>query len=586
DGLVQRFHALAERLDDIRSGVDFQLRDVTTQINSLAINLAAANEAVAREKGSFSGQSPNDLLDQRDQLIRDLSELLDLSTVEQDDGSLNVFIGSGQGLVVGSRAVELTLLPSEFDPTDTQVGFGVGGSAIEITDRLRGGALGGILEFRSQVLGSAQSSLGQIAMGLARTVNDQHVAGQTLLGQSGGLFFAELDQTAAAVFPRSTNAGVPSAELSVSVSDVGTLAQSDFLLERTGAAHTLTRLSDGSVFSFAAFPGAAEEVDGIRFGMTSGAIADGDSFLIQPTRFAARALSVVPKVPSDIAAAAPVRATSTLTNLGDAVISPPSVNLPSHELTITFGTPPTTYDVLDVTTGATVLADVTFVSGGSISVNGLTTSITGAPVAGDVFTINNTVTGADSTNGGGAAIDLATVASPDPNLRTPVTITFTSATTFDVTGAATGTPTTGVSFVSGAPISFNGWTLDIAGTPSSGDVFSVGPNTGGVGDNRNALALAGLQTKQTLDQERSTYEDLYGQLVVRIGADTRKAEMDQSARTALHNQLVAERESISGVNLDEEAADLLRFQQAFQASAQLISVSEEIFAALLGAVRG
>jgi flagellar hook-associated protein 1 FlgK len=188
DGQVQRFHALAERLDDIRSGVDVPPRDVTTQVIALAVNLAAANEAVALERGSFSGQPPHDLLDQRDQLIKDLSVFLDLSTVEQDDGSLNVLIGSAQGLLVGSRAVELSSLPSEFGPTDTQVGFGVDAAVTEITDRLRGGALGGIIEFRSEVLGSTQSSLGKIAMGLARTVNEQHVAGQTLSDQQEGFF--------------------------------------------------------------------------------------------------------------------------------------------------------------------------------------------------------------------------------------------------------------------------------------------------------------------------------------------------------------------------------------------------------------
>ena len=151
-------------------------------------------------------------------------------------------------------------------------------------------------------------------------------------------------------------------------------------------------------------------------------------------------------------------------------------------------------------------------------------------------------------------------------------------------GAVSGSPTTGIGYVSGAPISFNGWTLALNGPPQAGDVFTVTANVDGVGDNRNALALAGLQTRLTIDGQRSTFEEFYGQIVAGVGSLTRQAELDHSARGTLHEQLFAQRESVSGVNLDEEAANLLRFQQSFQASAQLIAVADEVFNSLLAAV--
>jgi flagellar hook-associated protein 1 FlgK len=177
------------------------------------------------------------------------------------------------------------------------------------------------------------------------------------------------------------------------------------------------------------------------------------------------------------------------------------------------------------------------------------------------------------------------VSAPDPDLTDPVTITFDNPpTTFTVSGATTGSPTAAVPYASGSPISFNGWTVDIVGTPSAGDSFTIVPNTNGVGDNRNALLLASLQTVDTMDSGGATYGEAYGRLVSRVGTLTQAAEINRGAQEVILSQAIDARESVSGVNLDEEAANLLRFQQAYQASAQVIAVAEEIFDSLLSAV--
>ena len=584
EGLVQRFHSLAERLDTLRADVDQRLVSLAGEANALAAGIAQVNERIIRDQGEFSGNPANDLLDQRDELVRELAELFDVNTLVQSNGAMNVTIGRGQALVTGSSSGTLSTMPNPFDPSVSDLSFEIGGAASNITNLVSGGEIGGALRFRREVLTEAEHGLGQVAVGLAMTLNEQHRAGQTLNGALGGELFAALDQTAPAFFANTSNTGAPSAALSISVTDPAELEPSAYLLEREGGVHRLTRLSDNTVTTLATFPAGAEEVDGLRLSLGSGAIADGDSFLIEPTRFAARGFALTATQPEDLAAATPVRATASLNNLGTGEVGELSVNLPSNELTITFDTPATTFDVVDATTGATLLTDVNYVAGSPITVNGLTTSISGAPGPGDVFTVSNAVSSAAPGNAGTGTIALTSTTMPDPNLRDAVTLTFTSANTFNVTGATTGSPTTAVAFTAGSPISFNGWTLSINGSPQTGDVFTIGPNTNGIGDNRNAMALAGKQTTALLDGERSTYEEVYGQLVASVGTVTRQADLDQSARGTLLDQVVAQRDGLSGVNLDEEAASLLRFQQTFQASAQLISVADELFQSLIAAV--
>jgi len=236
----------------------------------------------------------------------------------------------------------------------------------------------------------------------------------------------------------------------------------------------------------------------------------------------------------------------------------------------------------------------------------VTISVAGAANAGDAFLIEPTRAGATSlavlvtdtskiaaaapirtaaatANLGDAAISAGTVNSPPPpnaNLQQLVTITFTGATTFNVSGVGTGNPT-GVTYTSAGNISYNGWTIQITGTPRAGDVFTIGPNTNGSGDNRNALALAQVQTGGLLDGGRSTLQSAYAQLVSDVGNKTRAAQVTADAQAKLLDQTTAARESVSGVNLDEEAANLLRYQQAYQASAKVLAIASTLFDSIL-----
>ena len=189
-------------------------------------------------------------------------------------------------------------------------------------------------------------------------------------------------------------------------------------------------------------------------------------------------------------------------------------------------------------------------------------------------------------NTGAGTISAGTVNTPSPvnvNLQQPVTITFHTPYDgqFDVTGTGTGLPASNQTYTAGADISFNGWTMQISGAPAGGDIFTVTPNISGKSDNRNALLLAGLQTKDLIAGGTASYQSAYGQLVSQIGNKTRELEVASSAQENLVTQTRQTQQSLSGVNLDEEAANLMRYQQAYQASAKVIQTASLLFQSIL-----
>lgn len=188
-----------------------------------------------------------------------------------------------------------------------------------------------------------------------------------------------------------------------------------------------------------------------------------------------------------------------------------------------------------------------------------------------------------AANTGSATISAGVVNAPPPpdtNLQQVVTFTFTSSSTFDVTGTGTGNPSS-VTYTSGANISYNGWTVQVRGNPAPGDVFTIMPNSGGVGDGRNALLVAGLQAKNILAGGTTSYQGAYSQMVAMVGDKTRELDILSQAQTVVVDQARQSQQSISGVNLDEEAANLLRYQQAYQAAGKMMQVASSLFQTLL-----
>ncbi len=498
--LAERFNYLDENFRDIGGQVNAQIQSSVQDINSLAHNIAELNEQIVRATATAGGQPPNDLLDSRDLLINQLSERIAVTTTKQSDGSVNVMVGNGQALVVGFTANQLETFTDPQDSSRTVVGIGGVNGLTDIGRFLSGGELGAVLDFRDQVLQPALSQLGLIATGISATFNAQHMLGQNLEGNTGSEFFRPLLASTSAA-PGNTGSGA----LTVDITDATALTGNDYSLRYDGSQYVLTNLSTNTMVGTGAGPFTVE-------GLTvtpAGTPDSGDAFLIQPTAQAGSQFAVALSRPEQIAAAAPLRAQTLLTNTGSAALSGPTA------------------------TDATLLP-----LGSQVSLS-----------------FNPNALGAGQPG-------------------------------FDVSGIAGGPLAYDPSLEgNGKDFALAGFSFTISGSPAAGDSFVIENNTGGSGDNRNALALASLQDARQLQNGSASYQDVYGRLVADIGVKSRQAQSSAGAEQVMLDQAISARDSVSGVNLDEEAADLIRFQQAYQAAAQVIAVADEIFQTLLNATR-
>ena len=498
ESLVSRLHSLDGQMSDMRDGVNTEIKSTVNEINALTGQIAKLNHNIMLAEGAAAGQPANDLYDQRDELINQLSRFVNADVVKQGDGTYNVFIGSGQAVVVGTETMQLKAMVSPENPQELTVGISIGSKTITLPeDQLSGGSLGGVLNFRSESLNEAQNSLGRVAISLAQTFNDQHRLGMDLNGNLGQDFFTVPTPQ---VFSSAFNN--PASNITVDISDVNQLTTSDYRFSYDGTNYVITRLSDNASTSTTTVPSAGSPLimDGVR--ITNAAINAQERFLIQPTVNGAKNITTNISDTSAIAAAAPIRTESVFANTGNATISQGSVD-------------------------------------------------TTLPL--------------------------------DPNLQQPVTITFHTPYDgqYDVTGTGTGLPATNLVYTDGANISYNGWTVQIKGQPDAGDSFTVTPNNSGTADNRNALLLAGLQTKNTMANGSASFQEAYGQMVSLIGNKTRELEVTSKVQGNLVTQTQQSIDALSGVNLNEEAANLLRYQQAFQAASKMIQISDSLFDSIL-----
>ncbi|MBS1132165.1 MAG: hypothetical protein H6R16_3167, partial [Proteobacteria bacterium] len=341
DSMVSSFRSMYSRLDELESGVNSQITSVVKSINSYTGQIADLNQKIV-SSSSLNGQPVNDLLDKRDQLVADLNKLVKVDTSKNDDGSYNVFVGTGQQLVVGSRATSMAAVGSAADKSRIVVGLvGETGDIQELPESLiSGGELGGLLSFRREALDTAFNQLGLMAASVSKTFNAQNALGQDLLGNTASSssfikdFFTLSDPTAVA---NTKNASTSTAVLSVTLNGAsynGTnfytkLNASDYQLSYDGTNYALKRLSDNTTWTGASPAAVSATADqGFTLADNGGTYAAGDRFLIQPTRDQARLFSVDTSVAADprlVAAATPVRASAGVANSGTAAVSNVSV---------------------------------------------------------------------------------------------------------------------------------------------------------------------------------------------------------------------------------------------------------------------
>lgn len=405
--LVARFQSINTRFDEIRAGTNSQITNEVDLINSYAQQISNINQQIALAQVGGDSKPPNDLFDQRDQLINSLNKEIRVSTVTQSDGALAVFIGNGQPLVVGTQVTPLKAVQDANEPLKTSVAlvFANGKTSTLSDSMLTGGTLGGLIAFRSQTLDAAQNALGRVAIGLAQSVNDQHKLGQDLSGALGGNFF---NVPTPAVYPGFYNTS-GNATVAVTINSVANLTTSDYMLTSMGGGnYNLVRLSDNAVLvSNTSLPAS---VDGMV--ITPSAVPNnGDTFLIQPTRPGARDLTLAINDPRKLAIASPIRTSAALTNTGtgsidSGVVTSVTATPPPSAITLRYiGIPAPALDGFPV--GATVdpgtgilykitspTTQVPYTIGNNISFNDIGVTLTGAPVHGDSFTINPQPAGA------------------------------------------------------------------------------------------------------------------------------------------------------------------------------------------------
>ena len=491
-GVANSFQSTSSQLQALNSDVNSRISADVQQINSIGAQIANLNQQIVSSGVSATGQQPNELLDQRDTLVSNLSQLVGVTTTTDSNGALNVFIGTGQPLVLQSATTTLSTVPNQFNASQLEVASSTSGGN-SISSSITSGDLGGLLAARNQAIDPALNQLGQIATAVAQSANSLQNSGLDLSGQLGANLFSVGGPQATA-----SSANTDNTTVSVTVASLGALSADNYVLSYNAGAYTLTDAATGASVPLTGTGTAANPLTGAGLSIVVSATpATGDQFLIQPTAQAAGTISVALTDPSGLAAAGAIQTSAADTNTGSATIS------------------------------------------------------------------------------GGTVVDAA-----NPNLLNTTTIQFLTPTTYSVNGAGS------FAYTSGGNIALNGWQVQISGTPAAGDVFTVQSNASGTGDNTNALANVNQQTQGLLANGTTSISSAVSALIAGVGSQAQQVNTAQTAQTAVNSQAQTAVQSVTGVNLDEEAANLLQWQQAYQASAQALTIANSLFTTLLDSVNG
>ncbi|WP_111414114.1 flagellar hook-associated protein FlgK [Billgrantia lactosivorans] len=501
DTLTAQFRAFDGYLQDMQEGINGQVEDEVTQINNATEQLATLNREIALARAR-SGEAPNSLLNQRDQLVGELSERMDLRLEIQDGKSYNISLPNGQPLVSGTNHYRLEAMDAPGDPQRTVLGYrDSGGSLVALPeDSIQGGTLGGLMTFRSETLDKTQNQIGQLAVSMTVGFNEQHRLGQDLDGEQGADFFS-IGQPQAYSSPRnSSDAEV--VEASFDEANIGKLRATDYTVRFDSAGEPqVTRKDNGQAVPAAEVSWENEVLSfgGIKLEFSEPP-ASGDRFEVQPVRRAA-------------------------------------ANFESQ-----------VGDLDKIAAGSFVHSD------GDMAIDKVSAQ-DGALTGGTAYSLELEDDGRLAVSPGGSPV----TRNGEP---------------FD--------PATEV-VVAGDRLEVDGISFEVTALPETGETASLefGIASTGTGDNRNALALQNLQS-ESLVAGRASLSQAYAGMVSDVGNQTNIVKVNLDARQGLTDQLKAVQQSESGVNLDEEAANLIRYQQYYTANARVIDTASTVFDTILG----
>ena len=521
--LAARFHAASNMLEEQDYSTAQQLRNNALLVNDKASQVARLNNEISRALAT--GHQPNDLLDARDQVIREINQYVQTTQVAADDGSISLFVGGSQALVLGINSGQLSVEETKEYPGSQRMALYFsqpGGQQLELTAAMVGGGeIAGLLKFRNEDLAEGRNLLGRLAMTIGHELNLQNQRGLTLNGQQGGALFS-LPTTSTGYGNITGYSNIGPGAATTQVMDASQLKPSEYRLVFEGSplAPVLTRMSDGKVFNATSTPplnmgnlATGFDADGLRFivpAATLAAAVSGNSMLFKPFSTAASEIEALVHNPDELAAASALTANINKNNTGKLQLTQLGAN-----------------------------------------------DFTGIPAAQD-----------------------------------PVRLTFDGAgqVTYQIydhlssTWSAASAP---MDYTPGQPITINGWSITLTGTPAAGDTVDVA-NALDFGEAfrlnaGNAGAFLDLRDKKVFD-EGTTLSDGFSAAMAVVGTRTQSVQLAEKLSSTVAKNLEMDRTAVSGVNLDEEAARLLQYQQAYQASAKVIQIAQSLFDSMLNAV--
>ncbi|AHE50163.1 flagellar hook-associated protein FlgK [Aeromonas hydrophila 4AK4] len=531
-GMVDRFHTLSAQLDKQSDTINSTIGDETDRVNSLLNSINDLNQAIVRTQGSPEENLM--LFDQRDEAIRQLSEKMEVRTVTQPNGSMLVNMSTGHSLVLDGGVAQFKVVPGSPDSRDARLQLTLGANQANINDKDLGGAIGGLFTARND-LEPAKRELGQLAVAMADAMNQQNRLGMDLDNELGGDLFSLKGSQG---LPYAGNQGSGAASVNFVPGKGSAVTTFDYEVQFNSATGYEVFSIDGSgqrtSVATGTTPPAKFEVagHGIEIDL-SGTPVGGDKIVLQPTKHAAAGMDQAATRPEDIALASPIKADKNSQNLGSGEIKVNSVY--NTGTGSGFGT-----NTLDPSAPQVIKID------GSGNY--------------EVYDKNNNLLG------------VAPASSKGQNLMSALELPL-------------GTPI--------VPALTPGYDFSITGKVEANDSFTLSYNKDGFADNGNGLALAELQNKELVrknnnaatSNDKMTFNDAYSALVTGVGNKASQAKTLLQANEAKLTQSTGIFESVSGVNLEEEAANLIRFQQSYAASAQIVNTAKTIFDTLLSSVR-
>lgn len=542
--LSNRFNSIASQMNQQNTSINSQLSTLTGQVNSITSSIATLNQQIVAL--SANGTEPTSLLDARDEAVRQLNELVGV-TVQERDGNYDVYLGTGQALVTGTTANKLTAQASSTDPSQYSLVINYQNFSTDVTSVATGGEIGGLLRYREDVLNPALNELGRMAIVVSDTINSQLGQGLDLNGDFGSMLFSSINSDSAisqrSLASASNSAG--SGNLDVTITDSSALTAYNYEVKFTSDKdYTVVRSDGTSMGSYSLDDDPAPEIDGFTLALNGGALSAGDSFQVIPTRTGATNISTVMTDYNKLAFASALTGVAGSSNSG----------------TGTFSLPTLTTD-LDIY-GGTELAQ-------------MQSGIENASPVKLVFDAASSGTqGYTVYNAQGVSIGTGTIV---PNQDNTLSITVPM---LDDSGNA-------MTDADGNAMTYT-FEMTVSGSPAANDSYSVSFNTDGTTDNRNAQSLLELQTANTVGVSGSnvgmSITSAYATLVEGVGALASQASIDATATAAVLTSATDSRDSVSGVNLDEEAAGLVKFQQYYTASSQIIKTAQEVFQTLISSL--